>query len=42
MLIGATIAGRKKVEVNPTTKLNRSNQGDKGILTESNYACPES
>ena len=30
MLIGATIAGREKVEVNPTTKLSRAIQGDKG------------
>ena len=43
MLIGATIAGREKVEVNPTTKLSRAIQGDKGILlNETNYACPES
>ena len=32
MLIGATIAGREKVEVNPTTKLSCAIQGDKGIL----------
>ena len=30
MLIGATIAGREEVEVNPTTKLRRAIQGDKG------------
>ena len=43
MLIGATIAGREKVDVNPTTKLSRAIQGDKGILLiERNYACPES
>ena len=43
MLIDATIAGRGKVEVNPTTKLSRAIQGDKGILlTETNYAGPES
>ena len=43
MLIGATIAGREKGEVNPTTKLSRAIQGNKGILlTETNYACPES
>ena len=32
MLIGVTIAGCEKVEVNPTTKLSRAIQGDKGIL----------
>ena len=43
MLIDATIAGREKVEVNPTTILSRAIQGDKGILlTESNCACSES
>ena len=43
MLIGATVAGREKVEVNPTTKHSRAIQGDKGILlTETNNACPES
>ena len=43
MLIDATIAGREKVEVNPTTKLSRAIQGNKGILlTETNYACLES
>ena len=43
MLIDATVAGREKVEVNPTTKLSRAIQGDKGILlTETNNACPES
>ena len=43
MVTDATIAGREKVEVNPTTKLSRAIQGDKGILlTETNYACPES
>ena len=43
MLIGATVAGREKVEVNPTTKRSHAIQGDKGILlTETNYACPES
>ena len=43
MLIGATVAGREKVEVNPTTKLSRAIQGDKGILLiGTNYACPES
>ena len=37
MLIGATIAGREKVEV------SRAIQGEKGILlTETNHACPES
>ena len=42
-LIGATPGGRKKVEVNPTTKLSRAIHGDKGILlTKTNYACPES
>ena len=42
MLIGATIAGRKRVEVNPTTKLCSAIQGNKGILLiETNYACPE-
>ena len=43
MLIDATVAGREKVEVNPTTKLSRAIHGDKGILlTKTNYACPES
>ena len=43
MLIDATVVGREKVEVNPTTKLSRAIQADKGILlTEANYACPES
>ena len=43
ILIDATIAGREKVEVNPTTKLSRAIQGDKGILlTDANYEWPES
>ena len=43
MLIGATIAGREKVEINPATKLSRVIQGDKGILlAETNHTCPES
>lgn len=42
-MIGATPAGRKKVEVNPTTKISRAIHSDKGILlTKTNYACPES
>ena len=36
MVIGATIAGREKVEVSCAI------QGEKGILfTETNHACPE-
>ena len=43
MLIDATVAGREKVEVNPTTKLSRAIHSDKGILlTKTNYARPES
>ena len=41
MLIGATAAGRKKVGVNPTTKLSRAIHGDKGILlTKTNLRMP--
>ena len=43
MLVDATIAGgRENVEDNPTTKLSRAIQCDKGILlTETHHACPE-
>ena len=43
MLIDATIAGSRKSRSQSTTKLSRVIQGDKGILlTETNYACPDS
>ncbi len=41
-LIGSAFAGRKKVEVNPTSKISRAIADDRGIfVTETNYACPE-
>ena len=36
------LAGRKKVEVNPTSKINRAIADDLGIfILETNYACPD-